>query len=92
MSELFRAGVSESYITYSLAVREDLKIRYSSTYVVGEVNRTNYDPSIVVEFIVNGENRALYLGLSEFDALQKAVNSIDNLLYNTENNSHNSRV
>lgn len=92
MSELFRAGVSESYVTYQLAIREDLKIRYSSTYVMGEVNRTNYDPSIVIEVINNGEHRALYLSMSEFDALQKAVSSIDNLLANTENHSYNSRV
>ena len=92
MTELFRPGVSESYVTYQLAIREDFKIRYSSTYVMGEVNRTNYDPSVVVEFIVSGEHKCLYLSMSEFDALQKAVSSIDNLLHNTENNSYNSRV
>lgn len=92
MADLFQAGTSETYVTYQLNVREDLKIRYSSTYKMGETNRTNFDPHICVEFIVSGEQKYIYLSMAEFDALYKAVTAIDNLIVNTENNTHQSRI
>lgn len=87
MAENFRSGVSSTYVTYESNIRHDFKIRYSSNFVAGDPGRSNYDPSVVVEFIVKDEVCSIYLSVEDYNQLFRAAQTIDTLLTNTANNN-----